>query len=151
MRYFCPPIANIHISSNGISQNSAIDGPETVLYGCGPSLLGYLRPVPLLVTPAQDAARPLLGAESRPTTYANAVTKLLAPSFSLRWKSRGRKSSRVQRCCYVPYYKMSDIDMSSSEEETRKVMKKEKGLCCAVNVKPREETKEKVSMPQEVQ
>ena len=40
--------------------------------------------------------------------------------------------------------------MLLSVKEFLKVMKKEKGFCCAVVVRPREETKEKVHLLQEV-
>lgn len=38
-----------------------------------------------------------------------------------------------------------------SEKEFLKAMKKEKGVCCVVIVKPKEETKEKANMPPKVQ
>ena len=41
--------------------------------------------------------------------------------------------------------------MLLSGKEFLKAMKKEKGVCCVVIVKPKEETKEKVSIPIEVQ
>ena len=41
--------------------------------------------------------------------------------------------------------------MLLSGKEFLKAMKKDKGVYCVVVVKPREETKEKVPMPQEVQ
>ena len=41
--------------------------------------------------------------------------------------------------------------MILSGKEFLKVMKKEKGVCCIVIVKLREETKEKIQVPEEVQ
>ena len=40
--------------------------------------------------------------------------------------------------------------MLLSRKEFLKAMKKEKGVCCVVVVKPKEETKEKYNMPLEV-